>query len=183
MDSLAAAIQALHDKYRIPHVIITSVSFSTPGQPPSHLSVVGSSMTSAGKARLFKIVFPSIDCYFCGTGDMFGALVSARMRNATRAVGGLHDRASWLSDDSVAAQDLPLARATEMTLASMHEVLARTRDGMQAVIDRTRARMTEEERASDKGAHQIRSKASELQLVQNLECLRNPSVQFKAEAI
>lgn len=183
MESLKTAIQALHDKYRIPHVIITSVNFSQPGQSPSHLSVVGSSMASAGKARLFQITFPSIDCYFCGTGDMFGALVTARMREAVRAVAGLIDRPSWLSDDSVTAAHLPLARATEKVLASMHEVLAKTRDGMQMVVERTKAGLTEEQRASGTGEQQIKSKASELRLVQNLESLRSPSVKFEARPI
>ncbi|KAH0595706.1 hypothetical protein MHUMG1_06253 [Metarhizium humberi] len=183
MESLNTAIQALHDKYRIPHVIITSVNFSPPGQPPSHLSVIGSSMTSIGKARLFKITFPSIDCYFCGTGDMFGALVTARMREAVQSVPGLINRANWLSDDTVSAAQLPLARAAEKVLASMHEVLTKTRDAMPGIIERTRARLTEEERVNRKGERQITSKASELQLVQNLDVLRSPGVQFKAQQI
>ncbi|KFG86966.1 pyridoxine kinase [Metarhizium anisopliae] len=183
MESLNTAIQALHDKYRIPHVIITSVNFSPPGQPPSHLSVIGSSMTSIGKARLFKITFPSIDCYFCGTGDMFGALVTARMREAVQSVPGLINRANWLSDDTVSAAQLPLARAAEKVLASMHEVLTKTRDAMPGIIERTRARLTEEKRVNRKGERQITSKASELQLVQNLDVLRSPGVQFKAQQI
>ncbi|KAG5916950.1 hypothetical protein E4U53_004249 [Claviceps sorghi] len=183
MESLKVAIQALHDKYHTPHVIITSVNSSPPGQSTKELSVVGSSRTSAGKARLFQITFPSIDAYFCGTGDMFGALVTARMRQAVESVPGLMDRPSWLSDDSVPAVELPLARATEKVLASMHEVLAKTRDGMRSIVDRTRAGLTEEQRERGTGEQQIRSKASELRLVQNLESLRNPSVKFAARAI
>ncbi|KHN95356.1 pyridoxine kinase [Metarhizium album ARSEF 1941] len=183
VESLKTAIQALHDKYHISHVVITSVNFSSPGQPPSHLSVIGSSMTSTGRARLFKITFPSIDCYFCGTGDMFGALITARMREAVQSVPGLVNRAGWLSDDTVSAAQLPLARAVEKVLASMHEVLTRTRDAMPGIIERTRARLMEEERVSGKGDQQIKSKGSELQLVQNLECLRSPRVQFKTQQI
>src|SRR5687767_7962438 len=37
LKSLTQAIQALHDKYQIPHVVITSVTLSA---PESHLSVV-----------------------------------------------------------------------------------------------------------------------------------------------
>ncbi|KAG5986620.1 hypothetical protein E4U54_005342 [Claviceps lovelessii] len=185
MESLKSAIQALHDKYHTPHIIITSVKFSPPGpgQSTRELSVVGSSMTSAGQARLFQITFPSIDCYFCGTGDMFGALVTARMRQAVGDVPGLMDQPSWLSDDSVPAVELPLARATEKVLASMHEVLVKTKDGMPGTVERTRSGMTEEERADGKGQQQIRSKASELRLVENLESLRSPSVRFDAQPI
>ncbi|CAI0648274.1 unnamed protein product, partial [Colletotrichum noveboracense] len=77
MDSLQSAIHALHSKFRIPHVVITSVNLAAPDHPPSHLSVVGSSMDpSTGAPRLFKIVFPAIDAYFSGTGDMFAALMT-----------------------------------------------------------------------------------------------------------
>ncbi|KAJ6789820.1 hypothetical protein PWT90_04511 [Aphanocladium album] len=180
MDSLAAAIQALHETHNVPHVIITSVNISSPDVPPGYLCVVGSTKTSTGRARLFRTVFPSIDCYFCGTGDMFGALVTVRMREAcATAVAGDDDdsvmaRASWLSGDDVAAVDLPLARATEKVLASMHEVLTHTKDAMQGVIDRTLAGMGEEERQGEKQKMLAGKKAAELQLVRNLDCLRSP---------
>ncbi|KAG6004206.1 hypothetical protein E4U21_001314 [Claviceps maximensis] len=184
LDSLKSAIQALHTKYHTPHVVITSVNFSHAGQSDSkELSVVGSSMTSTGQARLFQIAFPSIDCYFCGTGDMFGALITARMHQAVGDVPGLMDRPSWLSDDAVPAVELPLARATEKVLASMHEVLDKTREGMRSIAERTRAGLTEEQREAGTGEQQIRSKASELRLVQNLDSLRSPSVKFDARAI
>lgn len=176
MDSLAAAIQALHTQHRVPHVVITSVSIASPDVPAGHLCVVGSTMRSTGAARLFKAVFPSIDCYFCGTGDMFGALVTVRMREAAAAAGAdLTARASWISDDDVPAVDLPLARATEKVLASMHEVLTHTKDAMQGVVDRTLAAMaTDEERNGEKQRMLAGKKAAELQLVRNLDCLRTP---------
>ncbi|QYT02523.1 Pyridoxal kinase [Trichoderma simmonsii] len=183
MDSLTQAIQVLHNKFNIPHIIITSVSFTTPGHPPSHLTVIGSTMTSDRKARPFKIVFPSIDCYFCGTGDMFGALITSRIREAANAVPGLSSRASWLSDDDVAATDLPLARAAEKVLASMHQVLANTRDAMPEVMERTWALLRPEDRNDETKAHYVKSKAAELQLVTNLDSLRTPSVSFSATKI
>ncbi|KAM0455463.1 hypothetical protein ACHAPV_007805 [Trichoderma viride] len=180
MESLTQAIQVLHEKFNIPHIIITSVSFTTPDHPPSHLSVIGSTMTSDRKARTFKITFPSIDCYFCGTGDMFGALITSRIREATGAVPGLRGRASWLSDDDVPATELPLARAAEKVLASMHEVLAKTRDAMPAVMERTWAELKTEDRDDEDKAHYVKSKAAELQLVTNLDSLRNPGIKFSA---
>lgn len=183
MDSLARAIQALHDKYRIPHVVITSVTLTAPDQPSSHLSVVGSSMTSAGRARLFKIVFPAIDCYFSGTGDMFAALMVTRMREAVHAVPGLQQRESWLSEDAIAPQELPLARAAEKVLGSMHEVLEKTRQGMVRVMERTRAEMAEGDQADEKKLHLVKSKAAEVALVRNLDSLRSPSAKFEVKAI
>lgn len=187
MDSLARAIQVLHDRYRVPHIVITSVNLSAPDHPDEdHLSVVGSSMTSGGAARLFKIVFPSIDCYFSGTGDMFAALMVIRMREAVANAGGagqLQRTASWLSDDATPTLELPLAKATENVLASMHEVLSRTCEGMRRVVDRTTGEMAPGERADDAKVHLVKSKAAELQLVRNMDCLRAPSTEFKARAM
>lgn len=180
IESLQEAIQTLHKTYSVPHVVITSVSLPAPDVPANHLCVVGSSMTSTGKARLFKTVFPKIDCYFSGTGDMFGALISVRMREAAIKAsaeggeeGGLMSRKSWVSDDDVAAVDLPLAHATEKVLASMHEVLSHTKEAMPAVVEGMEARMKEEERQGEKQQRVVRLRAAELQLVRHLDCLRN----------
>lgn len=183
MASLTQAIQVLHDRYGVPHIVITSVTLPAPDQPSSHLSVVGSSKTSAGQARLFKIVFPSIDCYFSGTGDMFAALMVSRVREAVYAVPGLRDSASWLSGDDIAAQDLPLASAAEKVLASMHEVLSKTKDGMERIAERTRASMSNKEKGNEKKMHLVKSKAAEVQLVRNLDSLRAPTVEFPVKAM
>ncbi|RDA85778.1 hypothetical protein CP532_6308 [Ophiocordyceps camponoti-leonardi (nom. inval.)] len=182
MKSLVAAIQALHDQYHVPHVVVTSVRLDAPHQPARHLAVMGSSVKSDGKARLFKIVFPSIDAYFSGTGDMFGALITMRMREAVFAVPGLSLRPSWLSDDDTPALQLPLARATEKVLASLHDVLSRTRDAMPTIIRRTQQSATAADGGEER-ARCIQSKAAELQLVQNLDCLRHPKADFKAELL
>lgn len=184
MDSLTKAIQLMHDKFKVPHIVITSVNLASPDHPDSHLAVVGSSMTSAGKARLFKIAFPSIDCYFSGTGDMFAALMVIRMREAVHhANEELSFTPSWLSEDNVPAVELPLAQAAEKVIASMHEVLYKTAEGMRKVVDRTTDDMAPEERSDDKKVHLVRSKAAELQLVRNLDCLRSPSKLFPAKAM
>ncbi|KAH6691644.1 pyridoxal kinase [Plectosphaerella plurivora] len=178
MASLKSAIQALHERYRIPHVVITSVNL--PDQPAGHLSVVGSSMTSDFKPRLFQIVFPAIDCYFSGTGDMFGALITVRMRQAvfgkTSEASELQQKRSWLSGDDTAVLDLPLVHAVEMVLASMHEVLTNTAKSMAAATASTTA-------VDEKAAHLAKSKSAELKLVRNLASLREPVVEFKAKEI
>lgn len=179
MPSLTRAIQALHDKYKIPHVVITSVTLSA---PEAHLSVVGSTMTSTGQARLFKIVFPTIDCYFSGTGDMFGALMVVRLREAVGEAGVGH-RASWVSGDDVPTLDLPLARAAKKVLASMHEVLTRTAEGMTRVVSRTEGEVGAVEQGDEKKAHLLKSKAAELNLVRNMSCLQSPGIEFEVSAI
>jgi pyridoxine kinase len=183
MASLKSAIQALHERYHIPHIVITSVNL--PDQPAGHLSVVGSSMTSNFKPRLFQIVFPAIDCYFSGTGDMFGALITVRMRQAVfgkaSAPSELQQKRSWLSDDDTAVLDLPLVHAVEMVLASMHEVLTKTAEGMAVAskaVDGAKTGAVDE-----KAAHLARSKSAELKLVRNLASLREPVVEYKAKKI
>ncbi|CAJ2501114.1 Uu.00g039670.m01.CDS01 [Anthostomella pinea] len=113
--TLERAIEVLHEKYNLPHIVITSVSFplsasqapslagsrahspapAAPGSPQQSrapqtrtMSVVGSTRTSDRRPRLFKIHFPVFDCYFSGTGDMFAALMVVRMREAVCNNGG-----------------------------------------------------------------------------------------------
>ncbi|KAH6650122.1 Ribokinase-like protein [Chaetomium tenue] len=204
MASIGRALQVMHERYGIPHIVITSVSLPHPDHPVSSLSVVGSSMTTAGRrARAFKIVFPAIDCYFSGTGDMFAALMVVRMREAVHnnnnqgsrdgegQGGGLMGRASWLSDDDVDTLDLPLARAAEKVLASMHEMLAKTAERMEEVVEKARAEAGVERgvvvdgegagaEAEKKRMHLLKSKAAELRLVRHLDSLRFPKVEFRA---
>ncbi|KKA26380.1 hypothetical protein TD95_001393 [Thielaviopsis punctulata] len=180
MASLKAAISELHQCYGIPHVVITSVSLDqNPVTPDAHdLCVIGSTRTSDRRARFFKISFPSIDCYFSGTGDMFGALTAVRMREAVSNAGeALQNTASWLSSDDVRPLDLPLARAVEKVIASMHEVLDKTAHGMNQVIEKI-----ESKSGAIKGAQlrAAKSKAAELRLVRNLGSLKHPQVKFEA---
>lgn len=175
MPSLSHAIQVLHERYAVPHIVITSVSLptTTPTSTRS-LSVVGSTMTSSRRPRAFQIAFPAIDCYFSGTGDMFAALTVVRMREAVWNTPYLSDVEAWRSADDVDALELPLARAVERVLASMHEVLTRTRGAMGekgVVVNGEKA---------GAGARLARSKAAELRLVRHLDCLRFPQVEFRA---
>ncbi|KAI0817818.1 Ribokinase-like protein [Xylaria sp. FL0064] len=206
--SLERAIEVLHDIYNVPHIVITSVSLPirsasqtpsstrpaspTQSQPPttSTMSVVGSTRTSDRKPRLFTIQFPVFNAYFSGTGDMFAALMVVRMREAVSyyATEDVRHTASWLSPDDVAPTDLPLARAAEKVLASMHEVLERTCEQMpselSAAITRlARRRGVDEDavRADGETMHLLKSHAAELKLTRNLGCLRDPTIQYRAE--
>lgn len=95
------------------------------GEETDTMSIIGSTATSDHSPRLFRIDIPAYPLFFSGTGDMFAALTVARLREATVAA-DLHHTPAWTSPDSVPAQDLPLARATEKVLATMQAVLART---------------------------------------------------------
>ncbi|KAF2968772.1 hypothetical protein GQX73_g4827 [Xylaria multiplex] len=206
--SLERAIEVLHDTYNLPHIVITSVSLPirsasqtpsstrpaspTQSQAPTMptMSVVGSTRTSDRKPRLFTIQFPVFNAYFSGTGDMFAALMVVRMREAVACstTDGTQHTTSWLSPDDVVPTDLPLARAAEKVLASMHEVLARTCEQMPSDLSAAIARLATRRgvsedvvRAESETMHLLRSQAAELKLARNLGCLREPTIEYRAE--
>jgi pyridoxine kinase len=209
--SLTQAIEVLHQKYQIPHIVVTSVTLPTSASPDnSTLSIFGSSIipTSSGnsfsdtkRARIFQIVIPSLDCFFSGTGDMFAALTTIRLREEIDK-NGLSGVKSWLSPPEVQATDLPLARAVERVLGSMQTVLTRTMEKRAELIakedeDFDGERLAgeggedDEEDAEEKKAREEvekrryirRTKAAELKLVRHLDALRNPQVQHHAQKV
>ncbi|KAI1176648.1 pyridoxal kinase [Nemania sp. FL0916] len=188
---------------------------ATPTQslPPSTptMSVVGSTRTSDRKPRLFTIQFPVFNAYFSGTGDMFAALMVVRMREAVfspapspststssspssssspSTYSETQHSPSWLSPDAVQATDLPLARAAEKVLASMHEILARTCEQMPTDLSSAVARLAARRgvsadviSAEKDTMHLLKSQAAELKLARNLSCLREPEVEYRAQAM
>ena len=105
------------------------------------------------------------------------------------------DREAWLSGDEVDALDLPLARAAEKVLASMHEVLAKTAERMEGTVEKARRGVAAavdgngvggvdgtgaEAESEKKTTHLFKSKAAELRLVRHLDSLRFPKVEFRA---
>jgi pyridoxine kinase len=179
MDTLSQAIKTLHDQFRIPHIIVTSISLPALGAAPS-LSVVGSTFTSTAEPRIFEIKIPALDCFFSGTGDMFAALMLVRLREAVYNVEGLINTKSWVSGDEVEATELPLAKACEKVLASMHEVLSRTKVSRDQELEKYKGVNWE---GDEKRKRLVESKAAEVRMVRNLDCLRHPVVKFRAETL
>lgn len=186
MVSLKLAITTLHEQYRIPHILITSVTLPTPGATDS-LSVVGSTFTTSSKPRMFSVKIPAIDCFFSGTGDMFAALMLVRLREAVNNTPHLMDKASWVSADEVKATELPLAKACEQVLASMHAVLTKTKERRDTELELHEKKMGTigmgVGEVDEKKLRLVRSKAAEVRLVRNLRALRSPVVEFKAEDV
>lgn len=172
LTTLSLAIDALHSLYHIPHIVITSVTFPSSSSTEEMVSA-GSTITSNGSARKFMLPIPIIPGTFVGTGDMFSALTLARFREQAE-LAGLLDTESWLSPDSVRATDLPLARALEKVLGSMHQILERTRV--------TRDRKLEALKLGEnKALDNVRvMKASELQLVKGQRDLLHPRDDYRA---
>ena len=183
METLKEAITKLHEQYRIPHILLTSISLPSTGAAP-HLSVVGSTMTSTATPRIFGVKIPAIDCFFSGTGDMFAALMLVRLREVVFETDGLSDKDSWVSGDDVEATELPLARAAEKVLATMQVVLMRTKVQRDEEMEKFNARVQGSDEEHDKKRlHLVKSKAAEIKLVRNLEALKNPVVKFRAEKV
>lgn len=187
----------------MPHVIITSVNLpptttSTPqngsrasspfeksSAPSPHvakLSIVGSTATSDFKPRLFRLTVPVIPVFFSGTGDMFAALMVARLREACQTA-GLLGKHHWQSPDHVLSTELPLALAAGKVLASMHALLKKTMDVRQGEFARLEDETSRElnvgvgEEASqdkDKKRHLRLTKAAEVRVVRNWRDLVEP---------
>lgn len=115
---------------------------------------------------------------------MFAALLVVRFREAVFNTEGLMEKAAWVSEDSVVATELPLAKATEKVLGSMHDVLMRTKKTRDEEIERYKAKVNGRNKEEDKKRHHlVVSKASEIRLVRNLDYLRNPVTRFRAEKV
>lgn len=171
VESLSRVIEEIHSVYKVPHIIITSVTF---GDGDKKMKCAGSTKMSTGASRKFITDVPIIDGFFSGTGDLFAALTLARFRDEADKA-GLLGTASWLSPDEVGPLDLPLAKAVEMVLGSMGLVLLKTKEVRDGRLSLLRSSVRDEE--LDERARLVRlTKASELRLVQSQKELLDPGV-------
>lgn len=108
---------------------------------------------------------------------MFAALTVVRFRQAAIA-SGLGDTRSWVSPDEVEATELPLAKAAEQVVASMHAVLQKTK----VARDEELEGMSELEHESEK-VRVRRMKAAEVRVVRNLADLKVSKVVWRAEGL
>ncbi|CAF9909270.1 MAG: Putative pyridoxal kinase [Alectoria fallacina] len=181
LTTLQDALATFHKTYRIPHVIITSIQLSN---SPSTISVIGSTARADFSPRSFKIDVPAIDCFFSGTGDMFAALTVVRLREAVKGA-NLSGIKSWISSDDVDAKDLPLAKAAEKVIGSMHAILVKTKEARDQELEGMSGPLgvMEMEEDSEKRLVLRRTKAAEVRVVRCLEDLRSPRTDWKAEAL
>lgn len=194
--SMHAAIETLHAEYKLPHILVTSIRLpasqsATPStlerdlSGAATLSVVGSSCTAGGnRPRVFSITVPALPIFFSGTGDMFAALMVARLQQEAAAA-GLLGTESWQSPDEVAAEDLPLAKAAEKVLASMHVVLKDTAARYERQAESLRFEGGKDGEDEETLRHLKLTKAAEVRVVKNAQALREPPVidGFKAKGV
>ncbi len=181
LSTLAEAVSKLHKSHRIPHIIVTSTQLP---DNPSTLSIIGSTSRSDFSPRLFKIDVPAIDCFFSGTGDMFAALAVVRLREAVTEA-NLNNTKSWVSPDDVKAVDLPLAKAAKKVLGSMHTILSKTKEARDKALEGMGGPLgaMEKEKDSEKRLGLRRTKAAEVKIVRCLGDLRDPSLDWKVDAL
>ena len=119
---------------------------------------------------------------------MFAALTVVRLREAVTAA-GLAGVKSWLSPDVdergrvIPARELPLARACEKVLGSMHAVLVKTKEARDREVDEWKSTAGKEEVEDQKVAWLRGTRAAEVKVVRHQAELREPEVEWKAVAL
>ncbi|KAF9115373.1 hypothetical protein BGX27_007992 [Mortierella sp. AM989] len=150
--SCLEAIEILHNS-GVENVVITSVSLS-PNDVSAHFLNDGSTPTVNGTpqrentseessmycvcsskrdqnsySRVFAIGFPTYDGYFTGTGDLFSALLVARLDEATRVEkekSDIHAFESQTEETGAGNQISTLAKACLKVVSTMKAVVLRT---------------------------------------------------------
>ena len=164
VESIRIVLQALHQQYRIRHIVISSLHLDS---HPGVMLCCGSTATEHFEPQPFMIEAPVIDGPFVGTGDLFAALLLARLHPVIDALTTTGD---------ISAHGLPLAEALELVIASMQGVLKTTKVEMDRQLenDGEASSLTEKEKI-------VRiSRAAELRLVNSQTELTNPVVVLKA---
>lgn len=144
------------------------------------MKCAGSTITSSHGSRKFVFDVPIIDGFYSGTGDLFAALTLARLHQQS-SVSNLLDVKSWLPPDNIAALDLPLAKAVAAVLASVHSVIARTKNARDMELESLKKRLDDAE--DGQAVHVLTTKASELRLVQSHQELLSPSLPYAVMAL
>lgn len=169
---LLECLRTFHERYSLPHIIITSVALSASAfdnltsQRPTP-DVQGMILVCAGSSRLapdlpdvtWALTFPRLDQRFDGVGDLFASLLLARFLTLSGP-----DR---------------LSRATELAVASVQAILHSTR--LSAKEELCRLANT-----SGLDAGQLRvanASATELKIIQNKHHIEHPEVAWRAFAI
>ncbi|KAI0364540.1 Ribokinase-like protein [Pilatotrama ljubarskyi] len=162
--SLRQAIRMLHNTYRVPHVVISSIPLKPwlteflPGhlRPPQdsadadYLACIASSRTD-GASAVFAKCFPCLPGYFSGVGDLFSALVLAHFDKS---------------------RDSPLAHAASQAVSQTHAILSLTHEAALALPEDERQATDEELDAREPMRKIKRMRGRELRLIQGQDIIR-----------
>ncbi|KAL8293165.1 hypothetical protein RQP46_000859 [Phenoliferia psychrophenolica] len=182
--SLRLALRTFHERYNIPHVIISAVSIPTsslaalgvlpagvPAGDARMLLCAGSSITSAPGAPLttttFGIPFPELNEHYEGVGDVFSSLVLARFPPRVPAAD--------VEPHSIS----PLARTAELAIGSLQGILAHTREhALLLAKGRADVIVAKEGEGAEERVRRLRM--VELRLVQSQKEILDPVLTYRA---
>ena len=147
-ETLQACLRAFHEQYAIPHVLVSSCELDD----PTKLVCAGSSI----HGEAFTIEFPRFAEHYEGVGDLFSALVCARL-----------------------TADARLRDVAELAIASLQGVIATTREHALKVATVSLQPSTEETAAQ----RVDRLRSVELRLIQSVDAIRSPAVLYRAQPL
>ena len=147
-ESLKACLRAFHDQYSIPHILVSSCELGD----STKLVCAGSSID--GEA--FTIEFPRFAEHYEGVGDLFSALVCARL-----------------------TAEACLCDVAELAIASLQGVIATTRAHALEV-----ATVSLEPSDAETPSQRVdRLRSVELRLIQSVDAIRSPTVLYRAQSL
>ncbi|KAH8550879.1 Ribokinase-like protein [Umbelopsis sp. PMI_123] len=162
------AIRHLH-QLGVPHVVITTVHLPqhdipkqliTDPNSDKALICIGSSILENGQTKQFLISFPTYHGYFTGTGDMFSALVVARLTEQLNAA-------------KEASEDLsPLAKAIFKVVLSLNVVTEKTWKRQKEYVKLQKGEQAPDIEGKPDSAKLIRQ--CELMVIQGKEAIETP---------
>ncbi|KAL7280302.1 hypothetical protein ACG7TL_005216 [Trametes sanguinea] len=168
--SLRKALRTLHEKYRVPHVVISSIPLKSwltdllPAhlRPPTtsdvdYLACIASSQ-SDGVSSVHAKCFSCLPGYFSGVGDLFSALVLAHFDEA--------------NIEGQASGETPLSYAASQAVSKTHAILSLTHEAASALPEDERQATDEELDAREPMRKIKRMRGRELRLIQGQDIIR-----------
>lgn len=109
---LKQALNTFHDRYNIPHIVISSTpSSQIEGLEPGYLVCAGSSRPAGSSiSQQFTITFPALPEHYEGVGDVFSSLILAHFARPSNT-----------------QEPCPLSHTAERAIATLAGILAKTR--------------------------------------------------------
>ncbi|KLO09547.1 bud site selection protein 16 [Schizopora paradoxa] len=180
VDALRRALAILHEQYRVPHVVVSSMPLVPPveaGLPAilrspkssEDLICISSSFIPDHSKRanppelssVFVLRFPCLPGYFSGVGDLFSALVLAHYRPSLPTL-----------PQSAPPTQTPLSIATSHALSKTFSILEFTSAQLLSLPEEERTLTDDEADGADPERKVKRMRGRELKLIQGQDILR-----------
>jgi len=186
LPSLRKALRILHEDYRVPNVVVSSIPLKLwlfdalpevirPGDM-EHLLCVASSCSSGDSPSVVHArCVPLIRGYFSGVGDMFSALLLGHFKANHASSSSDHPASSSLPNGlSATLHDptTPVSIAASYALATTHHILRLTNEYALTLPEEDRQPTDDEKDAKEPLRVVRRMRGRELRIVQNQDVLR-----------